>query len=199
MATQEEVVTVDLARTQMTRGADPHTAAPRLGAMSLGTRARRGPSVAYSEEFLAHTDGPAPRFFDITDLVCEVVRRSRVEHGQLLATTAHTTCALIVQENEPLLLADLAERLCRFAPANDSYLHNRLDLRVMNVIGPDERANGHSHCQHALLGTGVALPVVDGLVVLGRWQRVLLVELDGPRPRQVTIQVTGVTGPGEPV
>ena len=187
-------MTAELATTQLTRDVDPRAAAPSLGAISLGTRALRGPSLAYTEEFLTHTDGPTPRFFDVTNLVCEAVRRSGIEHGQLLATTAHTTCAVIVQENEPLLLADLAERLCRFAAADESYLHNRLDLRVMNVLGPDERANGHSHCQHALLGTGVALPVIDGHVALGRWQRVLLVELDGPRPRQLTIQVTGVTG-----
>jgi secondary thiamine-phosphate synthase enzyme len=168
-----------------------------LGAVSLGTRALRGPSLAFGEEFLVHTDGPVPGFFDVTDLVSDVVCRSGVEQGQLLATTAHTTCALIVQENEPLLLADLAERLCRFASADDSYLHNRLDLRVINLLGPDERANGHSHCQHALLGAGVALPVAGGHVMLGQWQRVLLVELDGPRPRQLMVQVTGVTGPGD--
>jgi secondary thiamine-phosphate synthase enzyme len=194
---EEEVVTAELARTQPKGDVDPHAIAPSLGATALGSRARCGPSLAYGEEFVAHTEGPAPRFFDVTELVGEVVQRSGVEQGQLVATTAHTTCALIVQENEPLLLADLAERLCRFASADDSYLHNRLDLRVVNVLGPDERANGHSHCQHALLGAGVALPVVDGRVVLGRWQRILLVELDGPRPRRLTVQVTGVGRPDD--
>jgi secondary thiamine-phosphate synthase enzyme len=174
------------------RDIDPYTVAPRLSAVARATRALRGPSLAYSEEFVTHTCGPAPSFFDVTDLVNEVVGRSRVEQGQVVATTAHTTCALIVQENEPLLLIDLAERLCRFASAEDSYFHNRFDLRVVNLIGPEERANGHSHCQHALLGASVALPVLDRRVVLGQWQRVLLVELDGPRARQLTVQVTGV-------
>jgi thiamine phosphate synthase YjbQ (UPF0047 family) len=62
----------------------------------------------------------------------------------------------------------------------------------VNVCGIDECANGHSHCQHALLGAEVLLLVHDGDIVLGRWQRLLLVELDHPRPREFTVQVTGI-------
>ena len=144
------------------------------------------------------TRGVAPAFFDVTDLVRGVVQRSGVRQGQLLAASAHTTCALIVQENEPLLLADLCDRLRRFASVDEAYRHNELDVRTINVCGPDECANGHSHCQHALLGACVALPVAEGDVVLGRWQRVLLVELDHPRPRELTVQVTGIVPAGIP-
>ena len=111
---------------------------------------------------------------------------------------ADTTCALIVQENEPLLLADLCDRLRRFASVDEAYRHNELDVRTVNICGPDECANGHSHCQHALLGACVALPVAEGDVLLGRWQRVLLVELDHPRPRELTVQVTGIVPAGIP-
>jgi thiamine phosphate synthase YjbQ (UPF0047 family) len=74
-------------------------------------------------------------------------------------------------------------------------LHNRFDIRVINLDGPNERANGHSHCQHALLGASVALPIVDGEVLLGQWQRVLLVDLDPPRTRTIAVQITGVRDP----
>jgi secondary thiamine-phosphate synthase enzyme len=143
------------------------------------------------ERYAVRTRGVAPAFFDVTDLV-RGVQRSGIQHGQLLAATAHTTCALIVQENEPLLLADLAERLSRFASIDEAYRHNEMDRRTVNVCGPEECANGHSHCQHAVLGASIGLPVRDRDLVLGRWQRLLLVELDHPRSRELTVQVTGV-------
>lgn len=172
---------------------DAHAVAPALQAARLQTHTAQGAAVACCDTFVAHTTGPGPAFYDLTDLVCTLVRRSGVFGGQVIATTAHTTCALILQENEPLLLADIADRLCRFASADDAYLHNRLDIRVVNLDGPNERANGHSHCQHALLGASVALPIVNAEVLLGQWQRVLLVDLDPPRTRRISIQVTGVT------
>ena len=171
---------------------DPAALAPALDAVPVSTQAMAGLAVSHSERFAVLTRGVAPAFFDITDLVRGVVQRSGVCQGQLLAASAHTTCALIVQENEPLLLADLCDRLRRFASVDEAYRHNEMDVRTINVCGPDECANGHSHCQHALLGACVALPVAEGDVVLGRWQRVLLVELDHPRPRELTVQVTGI-------
>jgi secondary thiamine-phosphate synthase enzyme len=177
------------------RQVDAHAIAPTLATTSLQTNTLQGIAVACCDTFVAQTAGPGPAFYDVTDLVCRVVARSGVQGGQVVATTAHTTCALIVQENEPLLLADIADRLCRFASADEAYLHNRFDIRVVNLDGPNERANGHSHCQHALLGASVALPIVDGQVLLGQWQRVLLVDLDPPRTRKITVQITGVKDP----
>jgi secondary thiamine-phosphate synthase enzyme len=161
--------------------------------MPIARQAITGVAVSYGERFAIHTHGVAPAFFDLTDLACASVQRSGVQQGHLLATTAHTTCAIIVQENEPLLLADLSDRLRRFAAETEVYRHNELDVRVVNVCGPDECANGHSHCQHALLGVSVILPVYDGALVLGRWQRILLVELDHPRPRELNMQITGIS------
>lgn len=181
---------------------DPNRIAPPLAAALVATQAVTGVAVSFCERFAFRTRGVAPAFFDVTDLVQGVVQRSRVRQGHVLATTAHTTCALIVQENEPLLLADLADRLRRFAPEDEAYRHNEMSVRTVNVCGLDECANGHSHCQHALLGASVALPVRECDLVLGRWQRLLLVELDHPRPREMQVQVTGVAPasmPGEPL
>jgi len=174
------------------RDVDPDTLAPALQAIQVGAHSASGTAVSYGEDFTFHTRGMAPAFFDVTDLVCDVVARSAVAYGQVLVTTAHTTCALIVQENEPLLLADLADHLRRFASEDELYRHNEMDVRTVNVCGIDECANGHSHCQYALLGVSVSLPVRAGALVLGRWQRLLLVELDHPRPRALSVQVTGV-------
>jgi secondary thiamine-phosphate synthase enzyme len=55
---------------------------------------------------------------------------------------------------------------------------------------PDESPNGHSHCLQLLLGSSETVPVMDGELQLGTWQRLFLVELDGPRPdREVLLQI----------
>lgn len=186
-------MTIEALFTRAPRDVDPGLVAPRLDARRLATtRITGGRPVAYSEDFSFRTSGRAPAFFDVTETMCDVVRRSGVTHGHVLASTAHTTCAIVVQENEPLLLADLADRLRRFAHPDEPYRHNDLEVRQINVCGPDECANGHSHCQHTLLGSNVVLPIVGGAPRLGRWQRLLLVELDHPRPRQLTIQAIGL-------
>jgi hypothetical protein len=62
---------------------------------------------------------------------------------------------------------------------------------------PDERPNGHAHCLQLLLGSSESVPVVDGALALGTWQRLFLVELDGPRPeRDVLVQLAGYTALG---
>ena len=171
---------------------DPSIAAPAIKATPHDAQRHTGVACSYRETFSTYTSGMAPAFFDLTEAICALVRRSGVLDGQVVVSTAHTTCALIVQENEPLLLRDLAERLQRFAAPDEDYRHNRMDVRTINVCGLDECANGHSHCQHALLGGSATLPVVDGDLLLGRWQRLLLVELDHPRPRDFTAIVTGI-------
>ena len=66
-------------------------------------------------------------------------------------------------------------------------------LARVNVT-PDERINGYAHCQALLLGPSASLNVIDGKLLLGRWQRVLMVELDGPRAREISVLVRGEGG-----
>lgn len=174
------------------RDTNPDVAAPSITLAPLSVASMTGTASAYSERFGLRTRGEAPAFFDVTDIVEASVRRSDINQGSVLVVSAHTTCAMIVQENEPLLLADLAERLKRFAHEDEPYRHNDMDIRTINVCGIDECANGHSHCQHAILGVSVHLPVLNRAMVLGRWQRILLVELDHPRQREFTVDVTGI-------
>lgn len=185
-------MSIDVVIRRAPRDVEPSVLAPSLSGTPIAMSDTAGRSVAHGERFAFRTFGAAPAFFDVTDLAIDVVRRSGVWQGHLLATTAHTTCAVIVQENEPLLLADLADRLRRFAAETEVYRHNEMDVRLINVCGPDECANGHSHCQHALLGMSETLLVQEGALVLGRWQRLLLVELDHPRPRELSFQVSGI-------
>ena len=119
-----------------------------------------------------------------------VVARAGIQQGWASAFSKHTTAAVIIQENEPLLLQDLSALLERLAGQAGVYGHNDLSRRT-GAMEPDECANGHAHCQHLLLGSSENIPVADGRLDLGRWQRVFLLELDRPRRRRLTVQVFG--------
>ncbi len=136
------------------------------------------------------------QFVDLTALVAERVRRSGVADGIVLVQSRHTTAAVIVNENEPLLLEDFQDLLERWAPGGARYRHNDLAARV--APPPDERPNGQAHARTLLLGVSVCLSVIGGRIDLGEWQSVFLVELDGPRKRSVCVQVQGVPEDGRP-
>ena len=106
------------------------------------------------------------------------------------AFSKHTTAAVVIQENEPLLLEDLSALLDRLAAEGATYGHNDLSRRT-GTMEPGECANGHAHCQHLLLGSSENVPVAEGRLDLGRWQRIFLLELDRPRQRRLTVQVFG--------
>ena len=130
------------------------------------------------------------QFVDLTELVAERVRRSGIGHGLVCVQSRHTTTAVVVNENEPLLIEDLKRVLERLAPRDGRYGHNELHRR--RDPAPDESANGDSHCRAVLLGSSETLAIVDGALQLGRWQSVFLVELDGPRRRAVCVVVMGL-------
>ena len=130
---------------------------------------------------------------DITDQVAQVVQATGLRDGLVTVFSRHTTAAVRIQEDEPLLLKDLHAFLQRLAPAGDHYHHNDFRIRTHHMHD-DESPNGHSHCLQFLLGTSESVPVMDGEMLLGTWQRIFLIELDGPRPRrEVLVQTLGVS------
>lgn len=132
----------------------------------------------------------APEFIDITNEVTGAVEASGIREGAVTVFSRHTTAAVKINENEPLLLEDMARFLEQVAPRGVNYRHNDFTIRTANMT-EDECPNGHSHCQHLLLSASETIPICDGAVLLGRWQRVFLIELDRPRLREVVIQVHG--------
>ena len=132
----------------------------------------------------------APEFIDITEDVIALARESGTRDGLVSVYTKHTTAAVKINENEPLLLRDLEAFLERAAPRDAYYGHNDFSVRTVNM-NEDECPNGHAHCCHLLLGSSETLPLIDGDLQLGRYQRVFLIELDRPRQREVLITVVG--------
>jgi secondary thiamine-phosphate synthase enzyme len=164
--------------------------ADTLTAMHLLSNDR--PTTAVNMRRLAFETSEPIQFVDITDDVADAVRSAGVKDGIVTIVSRHTTMAVRIQEAEPLLLQDLLGFLRRLAPSNVHYQHNDFRIRTHHMH-QDESPNGHSHCLQFLLGTSETVPVEGGELLLGEWQRIFLVELDGPRERrEVLIQTVGV-------
>ena len=130
-----------------------------------------------------------PQFVDITDQVAAVAREATLRNGFAIVFSRHTTAAIRINENEPMLIQDMEQFLEKVAPAHAYYNHNDSahSLDPHREGGP----NGHAHCQQLLLGASEAVPIADGDLVLGQWQRLFLVELDRGREREVVVQLVG--------
>jgi len=150
------------------------------------------PSTRVLCEAIEYETTAALEFIDITDEVVRIVESAGIAFGQVAVFSQHTTAAIKINEHEPLLLRDLARTLRNLAPPNAYYEHNDFSRRTVNM-NPDECANGHAHVQHLFLGTSETIPVVDGRITLGAWQRIFLIELDHPRLRRVLVNVVGTT------
>jgi len=130
------------------------------------------------------------QFIDMTDLLLEVVRRSRVRNGLVNIQTRHTTSAITINENEPLLIRDLKRSLQGLAPHDAPYQHDDFEIRTVNMC-PDEEKNGHSHCKAMFLKASETVNIVEGAAQLGPWQRIFFIELDRARKRTVSVVVIG--------
>ena len=130
-------------------------------------------------------------FVDVTETLQRAIKDSAVTEGCAVAYCRHTTCGLLINEWEDGALEDLRAHLERLIPVNGYFKHDDLELRTQN-LQPGERVNGWSHVTQMLLGgTSHAIPVAAGEPLLGRWQRLIFVELDEPRERSLLFHVFG--------
>ncbi len=119
---------------------------------------------------------------DLTGPVREAVAASGLRQGLVHLFVSGSTCALTTLEYEPGLVEDLGGALERIAPSDRAYEHGK-------AWGDD---NGRSHIRASLIGPSLTVPLVDGTVALGRWQQIVLVEMDTrPRDREILVQVIG--------
>lgn len=123
---------------------------------------------------------------DITKQIRDIMLSADITEGILLVNSLHTTCALFVNEFQGALVEDLKAMVDRLVPETPGYRHD--DPRYSDC----ERGNATSHLRAALLGRSVAVGITGGELALGRFQSILLAELDGPRPRTIDIQIMGV-------
>ena len=148
------------------------------------------PTFVYRHTRIRISTERPTEFSDVTDGLQRLVAEAAFEIGFVNLQTLHTTTAIVVNEHEPLLLEDFATLLESAAARTAAYRHDNASLRRVNLM-PGERPNGHAHCQAVLLGATACFNIADGRLVLGRWQRVFLAELDGPRQRDVSVLMMG--------
>ena len=159
-------------------------------APASGRGGREAARSIVSHRTIAIVTNRATEFVDMTDALSQAVRDAGLVEGIVTVQTRHTTTGLLVNEHEPFLLDDLQALFERLAPAERRYAHDDLGRRTVNVT-PGERRNGHAHCRAALLRTSESLSVEDGVLSLGRWQRLFLVEFDGGQRREVVATMYG--------
>ncbi|UZJ42046.1 secondary thiamine-phosphate synthase enzyme YjbQ [Prosthecochloris sp. SCSIO W1101] len=125
------------------------------------------------------------QILDITEEVREFVASCGLKKGQLTLVSQHTTAFININEQEPRLLEDMVIFLKRLVPKDGEYLHN---------IAPiDGRDNAHSHLMGLFMNSSETIPFESGKLLLGKWQSIFLVELDGPRPRRSALMhISGI-------
>ena len=132
-------------------------------------------------EVTVRTGGPV-RVHDVTAPVREAIRSANIREGLAVVGVPHTTCAVCINENETGLVGDI-ERLARQVldpvAREGGFAHDRIDH------------NARAHLTSILFGHQTTLAVHAGEPVLGTWQSVFLIELDGPRTRSLYVQVLG--------
>jgi secondary thiamine-phosphate synthase enzyme len=157
-----------------------------------GTGASDGSMKTFHRESTLRTAGGLS-VTDITEQVQEAVLESGVKDGVCCVYSPHTTCSVRVNEWERGFLEDFAVMLRRLVPTEHYYAHDDWDRRTENICEEDQEiGNGHSHCMSMLLGpAGESIPLRDGELCLGQWQRILFLELDRARDRRWLVQVVG--------
>ena len=119
---------------------------------------------------------------DLTEAVAAAVAASKQRAGVATVFVVGSTAVITTIEFEPGAVADLNDVLEELAPRRGEYAHHER-------WGDD---NGSSHVRAALLGPSIAVPFVDGALVLGTWQQIVLLECDTrARTREIVVQVIG--------
>ncbi len=124
------------------------------------------------------------KIYDITEEIIRTVKESGFSNGLVLIQPLHTTVGIYVNEGEERLLEDFVLQLAKRVPHGPGlYLHD--DISERKDCPSDEPINGHSHMKASFYSNpSVSLVICDGRVCLGRYQRILFAEFDGPCPRK---------------
>ncbi len=137
--------------------------------------------MVHTHKFRVTTRGQGDAF-DITNRVATGVDAAALQAGIVTIFVVGSTAAVTTIEFEPGAVQDFNALLDRLAPRGDDYQHH--------ARWHDD--NGSSHVRAALIGPSVTIPFVDGSMLLGEWQQIMLLELDTrPRDRQIVVQVVG--------
>lgn len=134
--------------------------------------------MSFTKQLQVHTK-KSVELVNITPRISSAISESKIRDGFAVVFCVHTTTAILVNEDEPNLIADLEASAKKLVSWHEKYRHNLLD------------GNAPSHITAAFLGASSTFLVEEGELVLGTWQSIFLLELDGPRSRRVLVKVVG--------
>jgi secondary thiamine-phosphate synthase enzyme len=119
---------------------------------------------------------------NITKETSKAVVESNMVNGVAVVFVTGSTAAITTIEFEPGLKKDFPNMLARIAPKEIEYQHDNTW----------QDGNGHSHVRASIIGPSITIPFVDGKIMLGMWQQIVILEMDiQPREREIIIQIIG--------
>ncbi len=136
--------------------------------------------MKFHTEYLTFNTRKHRAYVHITPQVETIVRSSGIQDGMALVSAMHITAGVYVNDNEEGLIEDIDQWLERVAPFSPNYKHHQ--------TGED---NGDSHLKAILVHHQVIVPVTEGKLLLGTWQRIFYAEFDGQRSKRVVVAVMG--------
>jgi len=119
-------------------------------------------------------------FIDITKSVEKEVEKSKIKNGVIFLNSLHNTACLIIQENDETIFDDMKKFFDKILPLNEKYSHSY-----------EGSLNATAHLKSNLLSHSITIPIKNGSLVLGTWQRIIFVELFEPRERRVFVTILG--------
>ncbi|NIP29292.1 MAG: YjbQ family protein [Candidatus Dadabacteria bacterium] len=120
-------------------------------------------------------------FVHITQTIREIVELSKIKEGHVLVSAMHITASVFVNDLEPGLFEDIWEWLEDLAPFKENYKHHQ--------TGED---NGDAHLKNLIMHHQVIIPITNGDLDLGPWQRIFYGEFDGMRRKRVVVKAIGI-------
>lgn len=133
------------------------------------------------------------QFFDLTEKIKEIVEKSGIQNGIINIISLHTTTAILLNENEPLLLEDFIAAAKSNLPKQKYFHHDNIRLRrqMRPTLPKDECKNADSHCLSIFLPNFQTLNIRNGRLIIGKWQNILFWELAQPKKRGISIMILG--------
>jgi secondary thiamine-phosphate synthase enzyme len=119
---------------------------------------------------------------DITEQTSKALKESKIKNGIITIFVVGSTAAITTIEYEPGLKKDFPKMLSRIAPKDIDYSHDNTW----------HDGNGHSHVRASLIGPSLTIPIIDGYLMIGNWQQIVLMEMDTrPRERTIVVMIIG--------
>ena len=136
--------------------------------------------MKFLTEYMTFNTKKRREFINITRDIDKALQKSGIKEGMILVSAMHITSGVFVNDAEPGLHRDIEEWLLKLIPEGHDYYHHRTG-----------EVNGDAHLRNLLIGHQITIPVTDGKLDLGPWQKVFYVEFDGQRSKRLVIKVMG--------